>query len=90
MRFSSPGSHFPYHFPIIPLHRANKDHQVWGSIEKSNPALFSSQVAKNPMGRMGKPEEIAAAVLFLASVRASFISGANLVVDGSLCTGVQF
>ncbi|KAH8755513.1 hypothetical protein BGZ57DRAFT_910031 [Hyaloscypha finlandica] len=63
---------------------------VWGSIEKSNPALFSSQVAKNPMGRMGKPEEVAAAVLFLASERASFISGANLVVDGSLCTGVQF
>jgi len=29
-------------------------------------------------------------VLFLASEKASFISGANLNVDGSLCTGVQF
>ena len=42
------------------------------------------------MGRMGKPEEIADAVVFLASDRAIFISGTNLVVDGSLCTGVQF
>lgn len=39
---------------------------------------------------MGKPEEVADAVLFLASERASFISGANLVVDGALCNGVQF
>lgn len=42
------------------------------------------------MGRMGKPEEIANAVLFLASEKASFVSGANFVVDGALCSGVQF
>jgi len=41
------------------------------------------------MGRMGKPEEIADAVLFLASERAGFVSGSNFVVDGALCTGVQ-
>lgn len=63
---------------------------VWGGIEKNNPELFNSQMSQNPMGRMGKPEEIADAVLFLASERASFISGTNLVVDGALCTGVQF
>ncbi|KAN0110123.1 NAD(P)-binding protein [Hyaloscypha variabilis] len=63
---------------------------VWGDIEKNNPELFNSQLAKNPTGRMGKAEEVADAVLFLASERASFISGANLVVDGSLCSGVQF
>ncbi|KAL1863200.1 hypothetical protein Plec18170_000030 [Paecilomyces lecythidis] len=62
---------------------------VWGNIEKGNPELFKSQLAKNPMGRLGKPEEVANAVLFLASEKASFISGANLVVDGALCTGVQ-
>jgi 3-oxoacyl-[acyl-carrier protein] reductase len=39
---------------------------------------------------MGKPEEVSDAVVFLASERASFISGTNVVVDGSLCTGVQF
>jgi NAD(P)-dependent dehydrogenase (short-subunit alcohol dehydrogenase family) len=63
---------------------------VWGGVEKNNPELFFSQMAKNPMGRMGKPEEIANTVLFLASEKASFISGTNLVVDGALCTGVQF
>jgi len=63
---------------------------VWGGIERDNPDLFRSQFAKNPMGRMGKPEEVANAVVFVASEKASFISGANLNVDGSLCSGVQF
>jgi len=63
---------------------------VWGNIEREDPELFKSQMELNPMGRMGTPEEVASAVLFLASERASFISGANLNVDGALCTGVQF
>ena len=35
-----------------------------------------------PMGRMGKPEEIADAALFLCSSRASFVQGHAMVVDG--------
>jgi len=62
---------------------------VWGGIERDSPDLFKMQMEKNPMGRMGRAEEIAAAVVFLASARASFVSGTNLVVDGALCTGVQ-
>jgi len=42
----------------------------------------SRQIADHPIGRIGKPEEIANAVLFLASPRSSFMTGAALVVDG--------
>jgi NAD(P)-dependent dehydrogenase (short-subunit alcohol dehydrogenase family) len=38
--------------------------------------------ARHPLGRFGQPEEVAAAILFLASDEASFITGANLAVDG--------
>lgn len=62
---------------------------VWGDIERDAPDLFKQSMELNPMGRMGKAEEIADAVLFLASERASFVSGTNFVVDGALCTGVQ-
>lgn len=63
---------------------------LWGGIQRNNPRRFNDQLSKNPTGRMGKPEEVANAVLFLASENASFISGSNLVVDGSLCSGIQF
>jgi 3-oxoacyl-[acyl-carrier protein] reductase len=39
---------------------------------------------------MGQPEEMARAVVFLASPAASFITGTNLVVDSALTRGVQF
>jgi 3-oxoacyl-[acyl-carrier protein] reductase len=63
---------------------------VWGGVERENPELFKSQLGKNVSGRMGRPGEVADAVVWLASERAGFVSGSNLVVDGSLCTGVQF
>jgi NAD(P)-dependent dehydrogenase (short-subunit alcohol dehydrogenase family) len=63
---------------------------VWEKIEHGNPDLFKTAMALNPTGRMGKPEEMARAVVFLASPAASFITGTNLVVDGALTRGVQF
>jgi NAD(P)-dependent dehydrogenase (short-subunit alcohol dehydrogenase family) len=39
-------------------------------------------LSRIPMGRIGKPEEVAYGVLFLASEEASFITGASLVIDG--------
>jgi NAD(P)-dependent dehydrogenase (short-subunit alcohol dehydrogenase family) len=63
---------------------------VWEKIEQGNPELFAQSLALNPTGRMGTPQEVARAVVFLASPAASFITGTNLVVDGALTRGVQF
>jgi 3-oxoacyl-[acyl-carrier protein] reductase len=63
---------------------------VWEKIEQGNPALFAQSLALNPTGRMGTPQEVARAVVFLASPAASFITGTTLVVDGALTRGVQF
>lgn len=44
--------------------------------------LLDGEAARIPMGRVGRPEELAAAVLFLASDQSSFITGTELFVDG--------
>ena len=65
------------------------DGGVWQQIEQGDPEFFAQALALNPTGRMANPEEIARAVVFLASPAASFIMGTNLVVDGALPRGVQ-
>ena len=66
------------------------DGGVWQQIERGNPKLYTDALALNPTGRMGTPQEMANAAVFLASPVASFITGTNLVVDGALTRGVQF
>lgn len=54
---------------------------------ESNPSL-ASVTTEIPLGRFGRPEEFAAAVAFLASERASYITGVSLAVDGGWIKGV--
>ena len=51
------------------------------SLIESNPS-FESAINEIPLKRFGNPEEFAAAVTFLASERASYITGTSLAVDG--------
>lgn len=49
---------------------------------KSMPELLEAEVGKGVLGRMGTPEEVAAAVLFLSSAASAFTTGSVLAVDG--------
>ncbi len=66
------------------------DDGVWGKCKREDPDRFKFMINRNPMGRMGTPEEIAAVVAFLASPRAGFVTGANVAVDGAITGRVQF
>jgi NAD(P)-dependent dehydrogenase (short-subunit alcohol dehydrogenase family) len=46
------------------------------------PELLKRRLAAIPLGRLGRPDEVAAAVTFLATTDATFVHGANLVIDG--------
>ncbi|HLZ45898.1 MAG TPA: SDR family oxidoreductase [Gemmatimonadales bacterium] len=51
-------------------------------LSKARPDMIKQRMAETPIGRIGTPEELAAAVVFLASEPASYITGAVLQVDG--------
>lgn len=63
---------------------------IWQQIERNMPDLFKASLALNPTGRMASAQEIANGAAFLVSPAASFVTGANLVVDGALTKRVQY
>ncbi|MFN3424107.1 MAG: SDR family NAD(P)-dependent oxidoreductase [Novosphingobium meiothermophilum] len=62
----------------------------WDVIETAAPDLYKSVEAGFALGRFGGPEEVARAVVFLASPASSYTTGTNLVVDGGFTKRVQF
>lgn len=68
--------------------RANAVAPGWISTDMTT-AASSGSSAVTPLGRDGKPEEVANAISFLLSDRASFITGATLVVDGGYTSSDQ-
>jgi NAD(P)-dependent dehydrogenase (short-subunit alcohol dehydrogenase family) len=50
-------------------------------------ATRAALVARQPLGRLGQPDEVAKAVVYLASDDAAFITGSELVIDGGIVAG---
>jgi NAD(P)-dependent dehydrogenase (short-subunit alcohol dehydrogenase family) len=54
---------------------------------KTQPELYGALLHRTPLGRLGQPEDIAGALVFLASPAAAFITGHTLYVDGGYTAG---
>jgi 3-oxoacyl-[acyl-carrier protein] reductase len=74
---------------IIDTDRQDETMREWAGITgQSEAELRAERVAKIPLGRMGRAEEVADVVTFLASDRASFVTGAAWHVDGGVAVGI--
>lgn len=60
---------------------------IWNARLRETPDIFTRLAAWYPLGRVGQPEDVAKAALFLASDDAGWITGAVLNVDGGLMAG---
>ena len=60
---------------------------AWEQRQQKDPDVFERVARWYPLGRIGDPEDVAGAALFLASDEAAWISGAVLPVDGGLTAG---
>lgn len=61
----------------------------WDAVKINRPNIYNLIFEKSPMGRFGTPVEIAKATVFISSPAASFVSGANWIVDGNISDHIQ-
>lgn len=62
----------------------------WGNVKRHMPELYDASLKRNPLGRMGRGEEVANVATFLCSPAASFVTGSNVFVDGGFTSRVSF
>jgi 3-oxoacyl-[acyl-carrier protein] reductase len=63
---------------------------AWDRISKHMKEFYEQTRAQIPLGRMGTAAEVAAQAALLASPRAGFTTGTNVVIDGGITKRIQF
>lgn len=63
---------------------------AWDQIKAAMPEVYEANRAAIPLGRMGKPEEIAVQIAMLLSPVSGFTTGTNVVIDGGFTKRIQF
>ena len=62
----------------------------WDRIKTHMKPFYEATLAQIPLGRMGRPDEVAATVAMLVSPRSAFTTGTNVVVDGGITKRIQY
>lgn len=66
------------------------DDGFWGNVQREQPEMYQAVCGRHGAGRLGSTDEVANCVAFLSSSAASWVTRANLVVDGGFCQRVQY